>query len=119
MPQERVRAPGKLLAPCSLLSAPCFLLPAPCSFSLRPLLSLLTSLLQVTNQSSEEVLTYFSQLAEPDFARTGGVATDTVVLGEGPLSDFGHRMEPQVTGQTLWNTASKTYALTKSQTVKS
>ena len=73
----------------------------------------------MTNQSSEEVLTYFSQLAEPDFARTGGVATDTVVLNEGPLSDFGHRMEPQVTGQTLWNTASKTYALTKSQTVKS
>ena len=65
----------------------------------------------MTNQSSEEVLTYFSQLAEPDFARTGGVATDTVVLGERPLSDFGHSMEPQVTGQTLWSTASKTYAL--------
>ena len=58
-------------------------------------------MLQVTNQSSEHVLTYFSQLAEPDFARTGGVATDTVVLGEGPLPrpDFGHSMEPQVTVQ--------------------
>ena len=65
----------------------------------------------MTNQSSEEVLTYFSLLAESDFARTGGVATDTVVLGEGPLSDFGHSMEPQVTVQTLWSTASKTYAL--------
>ena len=53
-------------------------------------------MLQVTNQSSEEVVSYFSQLAEPDFARTGGVASDTVVLGEGPLPDFGHSMEPQV-----------------------
>jgi mRNA turnover protein 4 len=52
--------------------------------------------LLATNQSQEEVLDYFTRLAEPDFARTGGVATETVVLEQGPLPDFGHSMEPQL-----------------------
>merc|ERR1712071_527629 len=52
--------------------------------------------LLATNQSQEEVQNYFDKLAEPDFARTGGVATETVVLGEGPLPDFGHGMEPML-----------------------
>merc|ERR1712147_599585 len=46
--------------------------------------------LLVTNQSEDEVTVYFNNLAEPDFARTGGVATETVVLKEGPLLMFGH-----------------------------
>ena len=52
--------------------------------------------LLVTNQSQEEVVKYFNNLAEPDFARTGGLASETVVLEEGPLPEFGHSMEPQV-----------------------
>ena len=52
--------------------------------------------LLVTNQSNDDVMEYFSNLSEPDFARTGGVATDTVVLKEGPLDMFGHSMEPQL-----------------------
>jgi len=52
--------------------------------------------LLVTNQSEDDVLEYFNNLAEADFARTGGVATETVVLKEGPLVMFGHSMEPQL-----------------------
>jgi len=52
--------------------------------------------LLVTNSSEDEVLEYFNNLAQPDFARTGGVATETVVLKEGPLEMFGHSMEPQL-----------------------
>merc|ERR1719330_796624 len=39
---------------------------------------------------------YFSNLSEPDFARTGGTATDTVELKQGPLALFSHSMEPQL-----------------------
>ena len=42
------------------------------------------------------MVSYFNQLAEPDFARTGGQATETVILDKGPLPDFGHSMEPQL-----------------------
>ncbi|CAI6002140.1 unnamed protein product [Closterium sp. NIES-65] len=36
----------------------------------------------------------FNELAEPDFARTGSIATSTVELPEGPLTQFSHDMEP-------------------------
>merc|ERR1712183_69877 len=39
---------------------------------------------------------YFSRLSEPDFARTGGVATQTVRLQQGVLNMFSHSMEPQL-----------------------
>merc|ERR1711962_764656 len=52
--------------------------------------------LLATNQSQKEVVDYFTKLAEPDFARTGGQATETVVLDQGPLPQFGHSMEPQL-----------------------
>merc|ERR1712215_199191 len=39
---------------------------------------------------------YFSNLAEADFARTGGEATDMFVLKKGSLEMFGHSMEPQL-----------------------
>ena len=52
--------------------------------------------LLMTNQSEEEVVDYFSRLSEPDFARTGGLATQTVELQQGVLNMFSHSMEPQL-----------------------
>ena len=52
--------------------------------------------LLATNQSQDDVMEYFSNLSEPDFARTGGVATETVELKEGVLEQFSHSMEPQL-----------------------
>ena len=52
--------------------------------------------LLVTNQSQDDVMEYFTNLSEPDFARTGGTATETVELKQGVLSDFSHSMEPQL-----------------------
>ena len=52
--------------------------------------------LLVTNQSEEDVMEYFSNLSQPDFARTGGVARQTVQLKEGVLNMFSHSMEPQL-----------------------
>ena len=52
--------------------------------------------LLVTNQSEEEVMEYFSNLSQPDFARTGGVARQKVQLREGVLNMFSHSMEPQL-----------------------
>ena len=54
--------------------------------------------LLMTNQSEEEVVDYFSRLSQPDFARTGGLATSTVELQQGGLSMFSHSMEPQLRG---------------------
>ena len=39
---------------------------------------------------------YFSQFSEPDFARSGNVAPQTVVIDQGPLPAFSHSMEPQL-----------------------
>ena len=52
--------------------------------------------LSTIDEKFAQVVSYFNQLAEPDFARTGGQATETVVLDKGPLPDFGHSMEPQL-----------------------
>jgi len=49
-----------------------------------------------TNEKTDDVLEFFQNLAEPDFARTGGKCTETVVLPEGPLPDFSHAIEPQL-----------------------
>ena len=49
-----------------------------------------------TNEKTEDVLEYFENLSEPDLARTGGKAVETVVLPEGPLPEFSHAMEPQL-----------------------
>jgi len=46
----------------------------------------------------ENVQEFFNSHSEPDFARTGAVAEETVSLHEGPLSQFGHAMEPQLRG---------------------
>ncbi len=38
-----------------------------------------------TNESEEEIVKYFEDHEAPDFARTGAVAEQTVVLEEGKL----------------------------------
>ena len=52
--------------------------------------------LLVTNQSQDDVMEYFSNLSEPDYARTGGTASETVELKQGVLKMFSHSMEPQL-----------------------
>lgn len=47
-----------------------------------------------TTLPKEEIVRRFEDFAEPDFARTGSVATETVYLPEGPLPQFSHDMEP-------------------------
>ncbi|XP_003745888.1 mRNA turnover protein 4 homolog [Galendromus occidentalis] len=51
--------------------------------------------LLLTSQPEEEVLAWFEDFREADFARAGFVATETVVLKENDLDDFPHSMEPQ------------------------
>ncbi|XP_013777471.1 mRNA turnover protein 4 homolog isoform X1 [Limulus polyphemus] len=46
-----------------------------------------------TNKNREEVLSWFSDYKDSDYARAGNVATDTVVLDEGPLTQFPHSLE--------------------------
>ncbi|XP_077787219.1 mRNA turnover protein 4 homolog [Podarcis muralis] len=49
-----------------------------------------------TNRTKEEVIEWFSQFKENDFARAGNKATFTVNLDTGPLEQFPHSMEPQL-----------------------
>lgn len=49
-----------------------------------------------TNKTKDEVVKYFEGFVETDYARSGNIATETVVLPEGPLEDFQHSMEPQL-----------------------
>lgn len=54
--------------------------------------------LMFTNEDPLKVEAFFESHREPDFARTNGTALEDVVLAEGPLSQFGHAMEPQLRG---------------------
>nr|CAG4652092.1 EOG090X0BJA [Triops cancriformis] len=47
-----------------------------------------------TNRSKDEVLKYFKEHKEADYARSGNIATQTVTLPEGPLEHFPFNMEP-------------------------
>ncbi|XP_038051374.1 mRNA turnover protein 4 homolog isoform X2 [Patiria miniata] len=49
-----------------------------------------------TNETKEAVIEWFDEYVEPDFARSGNVARSTVVLDEGPLTQFTHSMEPHL-----------------------
>ncbi|ELU10513.1 hypothetical protein CAPTEDRAFT_156508 [Capitella teleta] len=49
-----------------------------------------------TNSTKEEVIAWFEKYSEPDFARSGNEATQTVTIDEGPLASFSHSMEPQL-----------------------
>lgn len=49
-----------------------------------------------TNRSTQEVIDFFESFGAPDYARSGFVATEDVVLPEGPLPDFSHALEPHL-----------------------
>lgn len=49
-----------------------------------------------TNRSTQEVVDFFESFGAPDYARSGFVATEDVVLPEGPLPDFSHSLEPHL-----------------------
>jgi len=49
-----------------------------------------------TNKTEEEVCKWAESYGEPDFARSGSEATETVILDAGPLPKFSHAMEPQL-----------------------
>ncbi|UMM17111.1 hypothetical protein L5515_013824 [Caenorhabditis briggsae] len=52
--------------------------------------------LMFTNMSKKEVETEFAKISEEDYARVGDLATETVVLPEGPIAQFAFSMEPQL-----------------------
>uniref|UniRef100_H2ZR34 Ribosome assembly factor mrt4 n=1 Tax=Ciona savignyi TaxID=51511 RepID=H2ZR34_CIOSA len=49
-----------------------------------------------TNKTKEEVIDWFDKYSEHDYARTGNLATSTVELDEGPLTQFSHAIEPHL-----------------------
>ncbi|XP_048374972.1 mRNA turnover protein 4 homolog [Sphaerodactylus townsendi] len=49
-----------------------------------------------TNRTKAEVLDWFAQFKEMDFARAGNTANFTFGLDAGPLEQFPHSMEPQL-----------------------
>ncbi|XP_017264224.1 mRNA turnover protein 4 homolog [Kryptolebias marmoratus] len=49
-----------------------------------------------TNKTKDEVLEFFNQFKEMDYARAGNQAQMDVTLEEGPLEQFPHSMEPQL-----------------------
>jgi len=49
-----------------------------------------------TNETKEGVLDFFENHTQPDFARSGAKAEDTLILTQGPLEQFSFSMEPQL-----------------------
>lgn len=49
-----------------------------------------------TNQTKDEVLKWFDEYVETDFARSGNLATETVIVDKGPLKQFSHSLEPHL-----------------------
>ncbi|XP_067873382.1 mRNA turnover protein 4 homolog [Heterodontus francisci] len=49
-----------------------------------------------TNRTKVEVIEWFNQYTESDFARAGNKATMAVTLDAGPLPQFTHSIEPQL-----------------------
>nr|SVE74386.1 EOG090X0BJA [Daphnia barbata] len=47
-----------------------------------------------TDKTKDEVIKYFKKHVESDYARSGNIATETVVLQPGPLEQFPFNMEP-------------------------
>jgi mRNA turnover protein 4 len=60
-----------------------------------------------TNEKTEDVLEEFQNLSSPDYARTGGICAEDLVLPEGPLPDFSHAIEPQLRALGLPTTLKK------------
>lgn len=49
-----------------------------------------------TNRSKEEVLKWMEEYEEIDYARSGFVAQETIMLREGPMPEFSHSIEPHL-----------------------
>lgn len=49
-----------------------------------------------TSDNKSTVKKWFAKYGEPDYARSGNVATDTITVKAGPQSQFSHTMEPQL-----------------------
>lgn len=49
-----------------------------------------------TNRSTKEVLNWMEEYEEADFARSGYVTSQSIVLPEGPMPDFPHSIEPHL-----------------------
>ncbi|XP_017790032.1 PREDICTED: mRNA turnover protein 4 homolog [Habropoda laboriosa] len=49
-----------------------------------------------TNRSKKKVLKWMEEYEEIDYARSGFVAQETIILPEGPMSDFSHSIEPHL-----------------------
>ncbi|KAI5635745.1 ribosomal protein l10 domain-containing protein [Phthorimaea operculella] len=52
--------------------------------------------LVMTNRDVPDVLQWFKNYEDTEFARSGFVATKDVIIPKGPLEDFSHTMEPQL-----------------------
>ncbi|KAJ2947770.1 hypothetical protein O0L34_g9550 [Tuta absoluta] len=52
--------------------------------------------LVMTNRDVPDVLKWFKEYEDTEFARSGFVATKDVIIPRGPLEDFSHTMEPQL-----------------------
>lgn len=50
----------------------------------------------MTNRDVPDVLQWFKDFSEPEYARSGFVATKDVILPKGPLEDFSHSIEPHL-----------------------
>lgn len=50
----------------------------------------------MTNRDVVEVLEWFKNFRETEYARAGFVATRDVILPKGPLEDFSHTIEPHL-----------------------
>ncbi|XP_076247434.1 ribosomal protein LP0-like [Calliopsis andreniformis] len=49
-----------------------------------------------TNRSKKEVLQWMKEYKEADYARSGFVTDETIILPEGPMADFPHSIEPHL-----------------------
>lgn len=49
-----------------------------------------------TEKSKEKVLEWSENYSALEYARSGCLATETVILPEGPLEDFSHAIEPHL-----------------------
>ncbi|XP_063616170.1 mRNA turnover protein 4 homolog [Cydia splendana] len=52
--------------------------------------------LLMTNRDVVDVLQWFNDFSESEYARSGFVATEDVILPQGPLEDFSHTIEPHL-----------------------
>jgi len=49
-----------------------------------------------TNKPRDEIQQWFQEHSEPEYARSGNIASETVRIAAGPLPQFSHTMEPHL-----------------------